>query len=283
MKTVKLIALDLDGTLIPEDQRISLKDAQAIRRAQAAGIPVVIATGRLYPSTRALLSALHIHAPAACCNGADIREGARCVYSAAIDPARLKEAYRAMEAFRGKRYVYCADRVYCTKDDFDEVLFGKWGKKVVAGGMVVYREGTEEILRAAGTSAVKVVVRTPDDREHPAIEKLAGSMEYFEVAKAETLHIEFTRRGVNKGAALKMIADKMGVFMQDVLAVGDSMNDIDMIRAAGTGVAMGNAMPEVLRAADDITLPVWESGVAHAISRHVFGEGEAFAAALSPE
>jgi hypothetical protein len=283
MKTVKLIALDLDGTLIPESQRVSLKDAHAVRRAQAAGIPVVIATGRLYPSARVWLSALDIHTPAVCCNGADIREGARSVYSSTIDPAQLKEAYRALCGFRAKKYVYCVDNIYCSKEDFDAVLFHKWGKKELARGLVGYRDGPDEILGAAGSSAVKLVMRTPDEKEHAKIEEIAGAMEYFDVVKAEATHIEFTRRGTNKGAALKRIAAGMGIAMRDVLAVGDSMNDYEMLRAAGTGVAMGNAMREIKNIADDITLPVWESGVAHAISRHVFGEDAAFEAVLGTE
>ncbi len=283
MKTVKLIALDMDGTLIPESQRVSFKDAQAVRRAQAAGIPVVIATGRLYPSTRAWLRVLDIHTPAICCNGADIREGAKSVYTSTIDPVQLREAYSAMSGYAAKKYVYCGDNIYCTREDFDEVLFHKWGEKEVAGGLVVYRDGMEEILGAAGTSAVKIVVRTPDEREHTKIEKTAGSMEYFDVAKAEATHIEFTRRGTNKGAALKRIAEEMGVCMRDVLAVGDSMNDYEMLRAAGVGVAMGNAMREIKNIADAVTLPVWESGVAHAISRYAFGEDEALEAVFGRE
>ncbi len=275
MKTVKMIALDLDGTLISEGQCISSKDRAAIRRAQAAGIPVVIATGRLYPSTRAWLSSLDIHSPAVCCNGADIREGSRTVHSSTIDPAFLALAYRSMGAFGVKRYVYCGNHVFCTPGDYDEILFGKWGKKEVAAGLVVYCDGIDEIIGRVGGSAVKFVVRTPDESRRVEIQKMTASLDYFDIVMGEALHYEFTRRGTNKGEALKKIANGMGIGMQNVLAIGDSMNDFEMLRAAGLGIAMGNAMDEVRRTADKVTLPVWESGVAYAVSRYVFGEGEA--------
>jgi len=283
MKTVKLIALDLDGTLISEDQRISFKDAQAIKRAQSAGIPVVIATGRLFPSTRAWLSALQIHTPVILCNGADIREGTKTVYSSTIDPGRLREVYGAAGSFEGKRYVYCRDRIYCTKEDYDEILFGKWGKKEIEAGLVVYCAGPDEIFRSAGEEAIKFVIRTPDDSQHDAIGKMACNLDYFDMVKGEAMHIEFTRRGTHKGEALQRVAEGMGISMEDVLTVGDSMNDYEMIRAAGVGVAMGNAMREVKRIADDITLPVWENGVSHALSRHVFGEEESLLEAFNME
>ena len=270
-----MIALDLDGTLISEDQRISLKDRAAIRRAQTAGIPVVIATGRLYPSTRTWLSSLDIKSPAVCCNGADIREGSKTVYSSTIDEKHLASAYRSMDMFGVKSYVYCENHIYCTPNDYDEVLFGKWGKEEVAAGLVIYCGGIDEIIDRIGGTAIKLVFRTPDKNLQAEILKKSVSMDYFDVVMGEALHYEFTRRGTNKADGLFKIASKMGIGMEDVLAIGDSMNDFEMLRAAGTGIAMGNAMDGVKRIADEVTSPIWENGVAHAISRHVFGEEEA--------
>jgi Cof subfamily protein (haloacid dehalogenase superfamily) len=275
MKTVKMIALDLDGTLISEDQRISLKDRAAIRRAQASGIPVVIATGRLYPSTRMWLSSLDIHSPSVCCNGADIREGPKTVYSSTIDAKPLADAYRSMDAFGVKSYVYCENHIFCTPDDYDEILFGKWGKKEVAAGLVVYCDGIDEIIERIGGSAIKFVVRIPDKSRQAEIKKTTASLDYFDVVMGEALHYEFTRKGTNKAEGLFKIANKMGIGMENVLAIGDSMNDFEMLRAAGTGIAMGNAMDGVKRIADEVTRPIWESGVAYAISRCVFGGEEA--------
>jgi HAD superfamily hydrolase (TIGR01484 family) len=179
-----------------------------------------------------------------------------------------------MGDFETKRYVYCGDKIYCTKNDYDEILFHKWGKSALESGLVQYRGSLEEILESVGGGAMKFVASTENDSRHPEIAAVARNLGYFDVVRGEALHFEFTRKGVNKGKALRSVAAKMGISMQNVLAVGDSMNDYEMIRAAGMGVAMGNAMDDVKRIADAITLPVWESGVACAISRYVFGENE---------
>ena len=272
MKTVKLIALDLDGTIVREDQSISEEDRMAIGRAQNAGAAVVIATGRIFPTAAAWPRRLHTNAPVICCNGADIRQGGISIFERPIAQEQLRAAYHAMEKYRALLYAFCGDHVYCTKQDYNETMFKKWGFYDAISNLVVYCADLDEILLKVRGNAAKFLVRTLDESQHDAILSEARSLPYFDIMKGEAMNFELVQKGVSKGAGLVAIAQMLGVDMQDTIAIGDSTNDLEMIRDAGVGIAMGNAMPEILEAADDVTAPIWQNGVARAINKYVFGE-----------
>jgi Cof subfamily protein (haloacid dehalogenase superfamily) len=271
-KTVKLIALDLDGTIVREDQTISAEDRNAIARARRAGVTVVIATGRIYPTAVQWISDLNITAPVICSNGADIREGGATVAGTPIPKEQLEKAYHMAEKYGAQRFIFSGDHIYCTNDVYHKTLFEKWGLEKVKNGLVRYCGNFDDLMKTAGENAIKLLVCTADESRQPEI--LAGlkALSGVDVVLGETLHFELTAKGVHKGAALKTLAQKLSVNMENIMAIGDSMNDFEMIRGAGLGVAMGNAMPELLKVADAVTLPIPENGVAHAIGKYVFGE-----------
>ena len=90
-----------------------------------------------------------------------------------------------------------------------------------------------------------------------------------DAVRSSANYIEIVRPGVSKARAMLAVAEKRGIRPQEIMALGDSGNDADMLRAAGLGVAMGNALPAVKEAADEVTLSCEENGVAEAIRRHV--------------
>jgi 5-amino-6-(5-phospho-D-ribitylamino)uracil phosphatase len=279
-KTVNLIALDLDGTIVREDQSISAQDLEAIARAQMAGIPVVIATGRSFPTARRALSQLNVTTPVICSNGADIRFEGKSIYSRTIENGWLRKAYAAVEPFSYQRFVFCGEHIYCEKGNMHKSLFRKWGVESFNKDLMVFCNNADELMQMVGDLADKFLVCTEDESRYEEIQKLTDSFGYFDTVLGENLQFELTPKGVSKASALEFLVNRMGLSMQDVLAIGDSTNDLEMIRCVGTGIAMGNAMGELLAVADGVTLPVWENGVAHAIKKYVLQDepcGVAFA------
>lgn len=271
-KTVKLIALDLDGTIVREDQTISAEDRNAIARAQNAGVNVVIATGRIFPTAERWLRQLNITTPVICCNGAEIRENGKIVSCNPIDQEQLQRAYWAMEKYDTQRYVFFEDHIYCTKGVYDEELFRKWNLGSERSDLIVYCDDINEILEKVGGGAIKFLVCTKNKNRHEDIIRDVKAFSSFDIVRGEALNFELTSRGVHKGAALTALAQMLNVDIESTMAIGDSLNDFEMIRTAGLGIAMGNAMPELLKIADDVTLPIQKNGVAHAIGKYIFGE-----------
>lgn len=278
-KTVKLIALDLDGTLVREDQSISKEDMDAVARAQMAGITVVVATGRIFPTAKELVSHLQISTPVICSNGADVRFENKTIYSRTIENSWLRKAYAELEPYCFSRFVFCGDHIYCEKGNKHEELFRKWGLDLFHKDLVIFCDDTEALMQTVGDGAVKLLACTENESRHGEIQELIDSFGCFDAVKGERLHFELTRKGVTKASALEFLACRMGMDMQDVMAIGDSTNDLEMLRCAGVGIAMGNAMEEALAVADGVTLPIWENGVAHAINKYIFDEENACSAA----
>jgi len=104
------------------------------------------------------------------------------------------------------------------------------------------------------------------------LRSMAEEMDCFEITNSHPANLEFNPKGVNKAAGLRQVCQLYGLSMDEVVAMGDSLNDIAMIREAGLGVAMGNAQEEVKRAADMIALSNTEDGVAHLIRSFVLQE-----------
>ncbi|MEI6100367.1 MAG: HAD hydrolase family protein [Eubacteriales bacterium] len=194
----------------------------------------------------------------------------KTVYNQTMKNSWLRKAYFAIEKYRLQRYIFCGDHVYCEKGTVNEQLYFKWGNELVNNGMVVYCEDAESLLKTVGDGGLKMIAIAKDEISHEKIMQQACSFGYFDVVRGERLHYELTRKGANKAAALEFVSDMLGVDMQNVLAIGDSTNDLEMIRSAGIGVAMGNPMHELLAVADDVTLPIEQHGVAHAIQKYVF-------------
>lgn len=274
MQKIKLLALDIDGTLIVDmGMNVAPRDMEAIERARGAGVFVTIATGRILETAKRWIHALGIDIPVIICNGADIRDEEKSWFRDSIP----KEATRdIMSAYRGtgqKRYIFSDNKIYCTRDDYYQVLFDKWQQGEEAVFPVVIKDTEEEMYREMYADAEKVLVWSPVIELEPELREIARTFAgKYNVVRGEERNVEFNKLGVSKGSGLKKLAELLGVPMECVMAIGDGGNDAEMLRAAGVGVAMENAMEEARAAADYITADVRKCGVAQAIDRFVFGK-----------
>lgn len=260
MASFRLIATDMDGTLLREDQVISERTQAAIRDADAAGITVVAATGRGWRSATPLLVQTPEIATAICSNGALVRDivGERDtdLFPIASDQipelissvtGAVPEAGLAWELASG---AFGFDHTYA---GMRPGLAEEWPDRIGE------RPPVEDGL-------LKLLVRHPDLDESDLLDILAPVVPKEVLATFSGIStVEVTGAGVHKAAALAVVCDRLGVAAAEVVAIGDNRNDVEMLRWAGRGVAMANAHPLAAGAADVIGAHHMDDGVARAI------------------
>lgn len=271
---VRLIALDLDGTLFTEDKKISEENQKAICDARRKGIETVIATGRpIHGIPAELFRELGVQYVIDL-NGACVhrlRDGA-CIYEDRMETEAACELVEMclrhpvyLSVFAGERSCVQTDkRDLLDQMGFPEVLY-EYIKKTRT-----YVDDLPGYLRTAGDPIYKVVMNfipLPDGTylDYDVLRDKIDADERFDQVDGGGHNMEVTLAGVSKGKALKWLAKELGISIEETMACGDTENDIDMIRTAGIGVAMGNAKEQVKEIADYITRTNMEDGVAYAI------------------
>jgi hypothetical protein len=264
---LKLVAFDLDGTLIGRDLTISQRVRDAIARAQRAGVAGCLVTGRMYRASVPFARELRFETPLVCYQGAAILDPAsdEVLYHAALDNAVVLDLIALADAQRWHLQLYRSDEYYAQARNRFSDLYASLAKTEP----VVVASLREAFAYSPATKAV--IVADPPDAQRCA-ENLAqrlGGRAY--VTRSLPEFVEVLDPAVDKGAALKFVADRLGVPMASVMAIGDSWNDAPLLRAAGVGVAMGSAPAEVHALADAVVADVAHDGVAEALDRFVFG------------
>ena len=263
---IKLIASDLDGTLLDSSGGAPEKNLRAIAEAMKAGAVFTISTGRMYNSAAEFARLLGLgNTPVICYNGAMIRS------EAGDTPMHLKldlGVAREMLAIFKERglYVqsYIDDQLYVKDtEDFNyvnyEKHFGISGKPLGDDIFEPKTAPTKLLVKTEGFEASRELMREFS-------EKFAGRAY---VTSSNVNFVEMMNPGADKGKCLRKLADVLGVAMENVMALGDGDNDVEMLEAAGLGIAMGNARDETKAVAQDIAPSNDECGVAWAIEKYV--------------
>lgn len=265
-----LIALDMDGTLLDSNKHVLPSSEEAISEAAAAGKSVAIASGRCPKMVAMYKDVLPGVRYAICCAGAvvyDLAQG-RVLAERDIDPEVVARALRvADEEGAYVLEVTAGEGVYMQPDEIE---------MTPQCGVGVYQQlywDTSELVKDAHAVALDPAARisklnfhfadvSARDRTHARL-----ASENVVITDCEASSIEFTSPGVDKGTGLAELARIAGVDIAQTIAVGDAQNDLPMLRAAGLGVAMGNALPEAVEAADAQVADNDHGGVAEAIRR----------------
>lgn len=260
MTLPRLIASDLDGTLLGPDGGVSVRTRSALDAAQAAGIEIVLVTGRPPRWVREMPEATGAHAVVVCANGAllyDVDEHA--VIDHAPIPGDL--AVELVDHLR-------ADAPGCRFACEMTFTFGRdadYPARMPAPPGTLVGDVRDLV---AGRDTTKLIVRD-DDLPH---DELVRIVQEIVGARAEVTHsgygiVEISAQGVDKGRGLRVACTRHGIDPGEVIAFGDMPNDLPMLRLAGRGVAVANAHADVLAAADEVTASNAEDGVALVIER----------------
>jgi HAD superfamily hydrolase (TIGR01484 family) len=243
MGAYKLIALDMDGTLLDDEQRISLENRKWINNAVEAGINVCFSTGRGIQDVLPYGVDLNLKTPIVTVNGSEVWE----------KPNVLLNRY-----FLETKWVERMHQLAVEHDAF------YWGFTVEG----LHRKDHWHV-NLKSSEWLKFGLHTGNDESRNAIYEEIASWDVIEITNSHPLNIECNPKGINKASGLQEVCTLLGIQMSEVVAIGDSLNDVAMIRASGLGVAMGNAQDEVKKIADMVTAANNEDGVAKVIQNYV--------------
>ncbi|WP_175987931.1 Cof-type HAD-IIB family hydrolase [Bacillus sp. Marseille-Q1617] len=245
---IKLIALDMDGTLVNHEGEVSPENEKAIQRAKEKGIHVVLSTGRSLRNCREISDQLGRSSYLITVNGGEIYDhDYNLVDSTPLDRELVKMLWTLKEEHDIYFWSSTTQGLFNTHNPFDQ-------------GIDAY-------------DWLKFGFDIKEDEVRKVVMDELMKNKALEITNSSPTNIEINPAGVNKAAALVKVCKWLDLSMEEVMAVGDSMNDIAMIRESGFGVAMGNAQEKVKKAADWVTGIHTDHGVAQAIDR-VLSSGE---------
>ncbi len=284
---MKLIAIDLDGTLLNHEKMIMKDNIEAIRHAQERGVEVIVATGRHYQDAKHMINRSGLDLPIIGSNGASIHDiNGKCSQCIGIAPEDLALIYTDLSRLGisfvalGAKYVYTLnqslDIMHDEVERFKTPAFEKdmYRIKKELRAMVESSDGLiyDDPLQLASADDVILNILAVSYDAQKRLGGMAhfGALNRFHVFSSYKNNFEMTHPDVSKGNSVKLYAAEKGIKPADICAIGDNYNDVSMIQMAGFGVAMGNAEDGVKSISDFVTLTNNEAGVAHAIRKIIF-------------
>ena len=281
MNEIKLIALDMDGTLFNNQGEIAEKEREILKKATEAGVAVAVATGRAYSELPIeMLSEIGIRY-AITGNGSGVYrlpDGLN-IYSDCIDTEVVCEILGKLKRMDVYYDIYVEGKVY-GEPSVEPLIRRMDMPEALHEHIFRTRNWVEDLpafIKKSGKNVEKTTINFAllEDGTYQGREETAHLLDHYPQVQylcGGYHNWEFTRTGVTKGTGLKFLAERIGVQMTQTMACGDSENDLPMLEEAYLAVAMENAMEEVKTASDFVTLSNEESGVAYAVNRFVFGK-----------
>lgn len=260
----KMIAIDIDDTLINDKKQITAGTRQALAEAVSQGVIVTLATGRMYASAKQLAAQLALNVPLITYQGSLVKTS--------IDEQVLYERYVPQEA---ARFIYD----YCLRTGLHLQLYHN--------DILYVRESNDKAEEYARLSKIPYTVEPdfesligkpntkllmidqPDKLDAVAVELRGAVGQQVHITKSKPHFLEVVHKEGTKGDAIRFLAEHFGLELEQIMAIGDSWNDREMLEAAGLGVAMGNAVDALKEIADYVTLSNNEDGVKHAVEKFV--------------
>lgn len=280
-RNIKLVALDLDGTFLNEKKEVTEGNRKAILEASKVGVQAVVSTGRPYTGFDVEDFLAMGMEYAITVNGAEIYRLAdrKCMYEEGMDKLRACEIIDELKKFDIRIDVLVEGSGYGEKaahSRIDEIGMPEVMRNYIRETRKLV-DNLQDFIREKATTVPKITLNfylteEGEYKDYEKVVKLLEGMEDISFLSGGYHNLEITKKGVNKGKSLRILAEMLGVDMKETMACGDSENDIDILKAAGIGVAMANASEVTKEAADYVTLSNEEDGVAHAIYELVLRE-----------
>ena len=260
---IKLIALDLDDTLLMPDCTIPDEVVSVLRAAAGRGVDVVIATGRIYPSAKLYAGRVGSGCPIICYNGAMIRRiGEKPLYTEQLDPGLMHRIA-----------LFCKERdLYLQMYDQDDIVVEKICEATLADPDAEMTEirVIRDLTKAELAPSPKMMILDDPGKIVSIERELKHDFgEELYIAASKDYLLEMMPKGVSKKNSLARYAQSRGIRREEVMACGDNTNDIEMVEWAGTGVAVANAVPQLKAAAAYVAVQERSYGVAEAVKRFV--------------
>ncbi len=255
----KALALDLDGTTLVGDD-LPQANKLALQRASQAGYEIIVATARWLPMAQRVANQICRHSVAIACSGAQVHDSleAEDIFDVRLPTDFAEELFEVCNHNRCIATVTVSERVLLKLDGepdpeaMEEVM--QWVPK-----LVLHEQDLPRIAAIQGSKVCEIIKNDLKD-------KYADTVNIFDsIGPTGKLVLTITGKAASKGAALQAACDHLEIDPKQVIAFGDAENDLAMFRLAGASVAMGQAHDEVKQAADYVSAPNYEDGVAQAV------------------
>lgn len=292
----KLIAIDIDGTLLKNDKTISALTIKAIKEARAKGIKIVLSTGRPIQGLEKYAKQLDIISNedyGIACSGAFVQclGTKEVVFESTLSFDDMQYLYNVAKQLKitlnillQKEALILTPTLNITSQleallsdlDMRVIDFSTLNKDITINRAVYINENIdfkEHLIGVVKRNHYKLTIpEIPTGNDSLVLDMENTPKELFNrftVLRPSSNTLEILSKGVTKGTGIQLIAEKLGIDKDEVICIGDSGNDIDMINFAGLGVAMGNATTQIKETADFVTLSNEEDGVAHVINKFI--------------
>lgn len=272
-RDIQLIAIDLDGTLLRDDKTMSKENAKALEEAIQQGVQVVICTGRTLPSIEYLFDQLpkgHGDEYLVLQNGAVVHQlpDFNIVHETSLSRSDRQAIYDVFKEHRSDEVQivgFDADKLYLVDDTMANVTVENDAKIL---STEITKASFEEILQLE--TLYKFVAFSEIKYIDEFLAKIPTTLyDEVHIVRSLPVGIEFIPKLANKANGLKALLKQLDIKAENIMTIGDELNDLEMVDMAGLGVAMENGHPDVRAVADEITLSNNNDGVAHAIRRFV--------------
>ncbi len=258
----KLIAIDLDDTLLTDELIIPQRVKEAIKKAVDMGIYVVLCTGRIRKGTQRFYDEFGLDTLMITTGGAQIYDAqGNAIYTRSVDPQLVRKLIDYAQENNLHVQVYLdGDLVYRERNKYSDVYESFCGFKGIE---------KSDLYEMETIITPKVLYITELELMDDLRTKAEALFPMLNIKRSKPTYLEFASPGVSKGDALKFVAEYYHIDSKDVIAVGDADIDLPMLEYAGLGVAVANATPDVLLAADYICRSNNEGGVADVIEKFI--------------
>lgn len=263
----KLLAIDMDGTTLNPNHEISEGNKIAIKKAREKGVKVVLCSGRPVEGLMQFVKQLEIDGDddyIVAINGGMVKhiKSGEIVHTVAVTGVELREVYELSKKLDIHCHAFVEEGLIAPQ--ITEATKLETGLNNIE---IIQRDfdkiSDDEIV-------YKVMFADLAEKIENIIDKIPQSfVDKYSIQRSGPLYLEFMKKGLNKGTALEYLCEKLEIKREEIMAIGDAGNDVDMLKFAGLGVAMGNAFEETLKVADYITKTNAEDGVAVAIEKFI--------------
>lgn len=263
----KLIAIDVDDTLLNDDIIVTEGTKKALERAIQAGVTVTLATGRMYASARKIAEQVELNVPIITYQGALVKTllDGQILYERTVPADAARKVLQYANEHQLHLQLYVDDVLYGTEDNARIQAYSK-----LSNIPYEIEPDFEKLIHKPNHKML--IIDEPEVLDHHIVILQEMFGDQLHITKSKAHYLEFMHKEGTKGHALQYLASHIGCTMDQTIAIGDAWNDREMVQAAGLGVAMGNAVPMLKEIADYITLSNNEDGVKHVIDKFVFNE-----------
>jgi hydroxymethylpyrimidine pyrophosphatase-like HAD family hydrolase len=243
MGRYKLIALDMDGTLLNSEHEVSEENRSWMFKALDAGITVMLSTGRGVQNVYPYTDKLELTTPIVAVNGGEVYKAPRELISRhTLDVEAIRSMHEMAVRHDAWFWAYAVEGLFNREQWTDDLGSLEW---------------------------LKFGFFTDNDASRAHITDWLREQDVYEITNSHPHNLEVNPKGISKASGIAEVCRQLGITMNEVVAMGDSLNDMSMIREAGLGVAMGNAQEALKEAADLVTVTNNEHAVARIIREHV--------------